>query len=192
VKLRISSGAALGLSGAATAIVCGRHRPLLGVSFLVTVGAALAVNGMRRTLASLHIPLSDADDRLSPAAVARTIRHVMMGNLVFLSVMSGLYAIVAGRSGAVVTKVFSTAFSVAALCAGPLTSLRRSVALWAAVCVLLAAILTVVIWDRIAANESQVPVPDWHREVLHQRLADYQANPDQGRPWEEVEADLLK
>jgi putative addiction module component (TIGR02574 family) len=48
------------------------------------------------------------------------------------------------------------------------------------------------LWDRIAANESQVPVPDWHREVLHERLADYQANPDQGRPWEEVEADLLK
>jgi putative addiction module component (TIGR02574 family) len=48
------------------------------------------------------------------------------------------------------------------------------------------------LWDRIAANESQVPVPDWHREVLHERLADYQTNPDQGRPWEEVEADLLK
>ena len=48
------------------------------------------------------------------------------------------------------------------------------------------------LWDRIAANESQVPVPDWHRAVLHERFADYQANPDQGRPWEEVEADLLK
>ena len=23
------------------------------------------------------------------------------------------------------------------------------------------------LWDLIAANESQVPVPDWHREVLH-------------------------
>jgi putative addiction module component (TIGR02574 family) len=48
------------------------------------------------------------------------------------------------------------------------------------------------LWDRIAANESQVPIPDWHREVLEERLADYQANRDQGRPWEEVEADLLK
>src|SRR5580704_13918016 len=29
-------------------------------------------------------------------------------------------------------------------------------------------------------------------EVIGERLADYRANPDQGRPWEEVEADLLK
>ena len=48
------------------------------------------------------------------------------------------------------------------------------------------------LWDRIAADESQVPVPDWHREALQERLADYHANPNQGRPWEEVEADLLK
>jgi putative addiction module component (TIGR02574 family) len=48
------------------------------------------------------------------------------------------------------------------------------------------------LWDRIAADEAQVPVPDWHREVLDERLADYKARPDQGRPWEEVEADLLK
>ena len=48
------------------------------------------------------------------------------------------------------------------------------------------------LWDRIAADENQVPVPDWHREALGERLADYRANPDQGRPWEDVEADLLK
>jgi putative addiction module component (TIGR02574 family) len=48
------------------------------------------------------------------------------------------------------------------------------------------------LWDRIAADESQVPVPDWHREVLGERLADHEAHPDDGRPWEEVEADLLK
>jgi len=47
------------------------------------------------------------------------------------------------------------------------------------------------LWDRIAADESQVPVPDWHRELLNERLADYEADPHQGRPWEEVEADLL-
>jgi putative addiction module component (TIGR02574 family) len=47
------------------------------------------------------------------------------------------------------------------------------------------------LWDRIAANEAQVPVPDWHRELLGERLADYRATPDQGRSWEEVEADLL-
>ena len=48
------------------------------------------------------------------------------------------------------------------------------------------------LWDRIAAKEDQVPVPNWHREILDERLADLQSNPDAGRPWEEVKADLLK
>jgi hypothetical protein len=147
MKLRRFSGAALSISGAAAAIVCGRHRLLLGISFLITVGAALAVNGMRRFLASLRIPLSDADDRLSPAAIARTIRRIMAGHLVFLSAMSVIYAVVAVRSDAVATKVFSAGFAVAALCSGPLTSLRRNAALWVAVCVLVAAITIVLIID---------------------------------------------
>lgn len=48
------------------------------------------------------------------------------------------------------------------------------------------------LWDRIAAKEDVVPVPDWHREILDERLADLDANPNAGRPWEEVKADLLK
>jgi putative addiction module component (TIGR02574 family) len=48
------------------------------------------------------------------------------------------------------------------------------------------------LWDRIAPNESPALVPDWHRQVLAERLADYQATPAHGRPWEQVEADLLK
>jgi len=48
------------------------------------------------------------------------------------------------------------------------------------------------LWDRIAAKEDRVPVPDWHREILHERLADLQANPNAGRPWEEVRAELVK
>ena len=48
------------------------------------------------------------------------------------------------------------------------------------------------LWDRIAAKEDLVPVPNWHREILDERLADLQANPDAARSWEEVKADLLK
>jgi len=48
------------------------------------------------------------------------------------------------------------------------------------------------LWDRIAAKPDAVPVPDWHREILDERLADLEANPDAGRSWEEVKADLLK
>jgi putative addiction module component (TIGR02574 family) len=48
------------------------------------------------------------------------------------------------------------------------------------------------LWDRIAAREEQVPVPAWHREILDARLAEHEADPDAGRPWDEVEADLRK
>ena len=28
------------------------------------------------------------------------------------------------------------------------------------------------LWDSLAAEPSQVPIPDWHREALERRLAD--------------------
>ena len=43
-----------------------------------------------------------------------------------------------------------------------------------------------LLWDRIAATPDQVPVPDWHREVLDERLKDYEANPDAGESWDVV------
>jgi putative addiction module component (TIGR02574 family) len=42
------------------------------------------------------------------------------------------------------------------------------------------------LWERIAATPDQVPVPDWHREVLDERLKDYDANPDAGESWDVV------
>lgn len=47
------------------------------------------------------------------------------------------------------------------------------------------------LWDRIAAHPEEIPVPDWHREVLEERMKAYRANPTEGKPWEEVRADLL-
>ena len=48
------------------------------------------------------------------------------------------------------------------------------------------------LWDHIAAHPEQVPVPDWHRQVLEERLAAYQANPNEGRAWEDFEEELLE
>ena len=36
------------------------------------------------------------------------------------------------------------------------------------------------LWERIAASPEQVPVPEWHREILDERLKDYEANPNAG------------
>ena len=42
------------------------------------------------------------------------------------------------------------------------------------------------LWDRIAATPEQVPVPEWHREILGERVKDYEANPDGGTTWDVV------
>jgi putative addiction module component (TIGR02574 family) len=39
------------------------------------------------------------------------------------------------------------------------------------------------LWERIAATTDEVPVPDWPRGVLDERLKDFEANPDAGESW---------
>jgi putative addiction module component (TIGR02574 family) len=43
-----------------------------------------------------------------------------------------------------------------------------------------------LLWERIVAIPDQVPVPDWHRDVLDARLKDFEANPDTGESWHVV------
>ncbi len=42
------------------------------------------------------------------------------------------------------------------------------------------------LWERIAATPDQVSVPDRHREVLDERLADCEATPEAGESWDVV------
>ena len=37
-----------------------------------------------------------------------------------------------------------------------------------------------LLWDRIAADPSRIPVPDWHREILDERWKAYREHPDAG------------
>lgn len=48
------------------------------------------------------------------------------------------------------------------------------------------------LWDRIAARPEQVPVPDWHREILAERLATLHQNPDEGKSWKQVDRELTE
>jgi putative addiction module component (TIGR02574 family) len=48
------------------------------------------------------------------------------------------------------------------------------------------------LWDRIAQDQSSVPVPDSHKQILDKRLDAYQANPHVGRPWNEVREELVE
>jgi putative addiction module component (TIGR02574 family) len=46
------------------------------------------------------------------------------------------------------------------------------------------------LWARIASKPDQIPVPDWHRQVLADRLAKYRAGQGTGRPWSEFRDEL--
>ena len=48
------------------------------------------------------------------------------------------------------------------------------------------------LWDRIAATPETIPVPDWHREIIDERLKDLEADPDAGDSWEVVQERLRK
>lgn len=46
------------------------------------------------------------------------------------------------------------------------------------------------LWDRIAATPEQVPVPEWHRRIIRERLEAYHANPTAGRCWTDIRTDI--
>ena len=47
-------------------------------------------------------------------------------------------------------------------------------------------------WDDVFADGSKVPVPDWHRSILDERLTEYQAASDEGEAWPRVRDRLLR
>ena len=46
------------------------------------------------------------------------------------------------------------------------------------------------LWDRIATTSEQVLVPEWHRQIIRERLVAYNANPSAGRLWTDVRTDI--
>jgi putative addiction module component (TIGR02574 family) len=48
------------------------------------------------------------------------------------------------------------------------------------------------IWDSIAADSADVPLTDAQRAELDRRITDYEANPHDVVPWNEVKASITK
>ena len=46
------------------------------------------------------------------------------------------------------------------------------------------------LWDRIAAKPDQIPVPEWHRQALDERLAAHEASPEAARSWQDVRDEI--
>lgn len=48
------------------------------------------------------------------------------------------------------------------------------------------------LWDWIAARPEEIPVPEWQKELIDERLRQHKANPADTVPWTEVRARLLE
>ncbi len=46
------------------------------------------------------------------------------------------------------------------------------------------------LWDRIAAGLDRMEIPDWHVQIVRERLAAYDDDPTAGRDWDQVKRDL--
>jgi putative addiction module component (TIGR02574 family) len=47
------------------------------------------------------------------------------------------------------------------------------------------------LWDHVSEHPEDVPVPDWHRQVVAARLAAHRRGDTTSRPWPEVREELL-
>ena len=48
------------------------------------------------------------------------------------------------------------------------------------------------LWDFIAEDPGQVPIPESHKQVLNQRLAAHEAEPNHAEPWDQARDNILK
>jgi putative addiction module component (TIGR02574 family) len=48
------------------------------------------------------------------------------------------------------------------------------------------------LWDWIAARPEDIPVADWQKELIEERLREHEANPKAAIPWTEVRSRLLE
>lgn len=46
------------------------------------------------------------------------------------------------------------------------------------------------LWARIVSKPEDVPVPDWHRQIITERLAAYRAGKGSSRPWNEFREEM--
>ena len=48
------------------------------------------------------------------------------------------------------------------------------------------------LWDHITAGPDKVPVPEWHLDLLRERMERYERDGMEGITWEELEKELLE
>ena len=48
------------------------------------------------------------------------------------------------------------------------------------------------LWEHIVARPHELPVPQWHRDVLAERITQYRSGLEGEKTWEEFEQELAK
>lgn len=48
------------------------------------------------------------------------------------------------------------------------------------------------LWDRIAASDDRVPVPEWHKVIIRQRVADPDSDLGELRDWTQVREHIVR
>ena len=48
------------------------------------------------------------------------------------------------------------------------------------------------LWDELASEPSNIPIPEWHKAELERRYREYLANPNTGSTWSDVQQRLAK
>ncbi len=51
--------------------------------------------------------------------------------------------------------------------------------------------LAEALWESVETTAPQPPIPDWQRQILDERIADDDADPDAGSSWQEVKQRIL-
>jgi len=46
------------------------------------------------------------------------------------------------------------------------------------------------LWNRIEASREDEPIPDWHLEIVRERLAEHRAHPEAVVSWEEFRDEI--
>ena len=48
------------------------------------------------------------------------------------------------------------------------------------------------LWDWISARPEDIPVADWQKELIEERLSEHEAHPEAAIPWAEVRSRLFE
>jgi putative addiction module component (TIGR02574 family) len=51
--------------------------------------------------------------------------------------------------------------------------------------------LAEALWESVEVTAHQPPLPDWQRQILDERIAADDADPEAGSPWQEVKQRIL-